>query len=131
MGTFSKTYSGIVDAVIAPCDIYSWDGKAVFHTENAMWDTGSTRTFLSSHIVEALKLQPYGKEEMSGIGGVVEADTYVVHVRLPMGDYIANLEVLAGEYNDYDMIIGMDVVYHGDFHLDNSSGHSVFTFRIP
>ena len=60
----------------------------------------------------------------------MEADTYLLHVALPCGDVIAFLEVLESDYDDYDVIIGMDVIGHGDFHVDNSSGHTIFSFSV-
>jgi len=41
MGTFNKRYPTVVEALQAECDIYSLTGQ-VFHTDNAMWDTGAT-----------------------------------------------------------------------------------------
>ena len=131
MGAYSKTFNDIVDAVISPCDILLADTHKVFHTENALWDTGSMCTFISARIIQERQLQPFGKDVVSGIGGIVETDTYLVNLRLPSGDMITNLEIMASEYDDYDVIIGMDVIMHGDFHLDNSSKQSVFSFRIP
>ena len=131
MGAYSKTYDDIIDAVISPCDIFPVANGKPVHTENALWDTGSMCTFLSARIIQEMQLQPYGKDGVSGIGGIVETDTYLVHLRLPSGDVITNFEVMANDYDDYDMIIGMDVIMHGDFHIDNSSGRSIFTFQIP
>ena len=95
-----------------------------------MWDTGSQYTFLSSRIVEALQLKPVGKAGISGISGNSDADVYNVHVVLPSGDAVINVEALGCGYSDYDVIIGMDIIMLGEFHFDRMDDHSVFSFNI-
>ncbi len=95
-----------------------------------MWDTGSQYTFLSSRIIEALQLKPSGVAEVSGIGGISDANVYVVHIVLPSGDAVVNVEALGSDYSDYDVIIGMDIIVLGEFHFDKVDDHSVFSFNV-
>ena len=95
-----------------------------------MWDTGSQYTFLSSRIVEALQLKPVGKAGISGISGNSDADVYNIHVVLPSGDAVINVEAPGSGYSDYDVIIGMDIIMLGEFHFDRIDDHSVFSFNI-
>ena len=130
MGTFNKKYPTVVDALQTDCDIYSLDGR-LFHTDNAMWDTGATTTIISSRIVRQLKLEPYQQGGISGIGGASNTNTYLVHVLIPTGDVVTNCEVMKSDFEDYDVIIGMDIISLGDFCFTNPDDYSVFSFRIP
>ena len=131
MATFSKTFSNIVDVVLTECTLRPVGGGRPFYTDKTMWDTGSENTLVSSRIIKEMGLQPIGQVGVSGIGGNTVSNAYYIHLDLNSGDVIAYLEVLESDFDDYDVIIGMDVIGYGDFHLDNSSGHSVFSFRIP
>jgi len=44
---------------------------------------------------------------------------------------ILNLLVVEGIPNSCDMLIGMDVINHGDFAISNFDGKTTFSFRIP
>lgn len=130
MGTFNKEYPFVVDALQTECGIYSMDGR-LFQTDNAMWDTGATNTIISSRIVRQLHLQPYQHGGISGIGGESDTDTYLVNVKIPTGDVVIDCEVMESDFEDYDVIIGMDIIGLGDFCFTNPDGKSVFSFRIP
>ena len=43
---------------------------------------------------------------------------------------VPDLRVSSGEFQDFDFLLGMDVISQGDFHLTNN-GHSKIVFRIP
>ena len=77
-----------------------------------------------------LKLQPIGKMGVSGINGDSVADVYNVHLLLPSGEVVLNVEALGSEYSDYDVVIGMDVILLGHFHFDIVGEHSEFSFYI-
>ena len=99
MGVFNKEWNNQVDCVVSWCDIRPLDYKTgkVFHTNKAMWDTGATTTVISNRIVHQLKLQPFNTSGISGISGVSEANTYLVHISLPTGDTYTFLEVIESD----------------------------------
>ena len=129
MPVYTKTFDGLTDVILTGCDICSVSGNRC-HSDEAMWDTGSQFTFLSNRIIEALQLKPTGRMGLSGINGESEADVYTVHVVLPSGDAVINVEALGSDYSDYDVIIGMDIITLGEFHFDKVDEHSVFSFNI-
>ena len=133
MGVFSKQYDTIVDNVLIECDICPMDFSSgcVFHTDRALWDTGATTTIISSRIVRELKLEAFEQANVSGIGGVNDVNTYLVHISLPTGDTYTYLEVMESDFEDYDVIIGMDIIGTGDFCFTNADGRSLFSFRYP
>ena len=58
-------------------------------------------------------------------------NTYLVHVGIPSGSVVTNILALEDENDDYEVVIGMDIISRGDFAFSNYEGHSTFSFRIP
>lgn len=130
MGAFVKDYDSRAEVIMTACDFFSFDGKCLVHTDRAVWDTGSTTTILSHQLIRNLKAEPFRKGGMTGIGGEVETDTYLVHVAPPTDDVITNIEVMAHDFEDFEAIIGMDVITYGDFQISNKGGKSRFSFKL-
>lgn len=66
-----------------------------------------------------------------GIGGDQTAKTYMVHVGLPNGYLTHNVEVYCSDIDDYDMLIGMDIITLTDFCITNKDKKTKFAFRTP
>lgn len=130
MTTFKKEYPGIVDTILSECSIYSADGRQ-FHTDKAMWDTGADTTIISSRIVHDLQLKPYQQGGIAGIGSASDSNIYLVHILVPTGDFVTNVEVMESDFQDYDVIIGMDVITFGDMLITNAEDSTTFQFRTP
>ena len=130
MATFKKEYPDLVESVITECDIYSSEGQR-FHTENAIWDTGADTTVISSRIVKKLQLKPLRQGLITGIGGDSNSNAYLVHIQVPTGDFVTDVEVMENDYYDYDVIIGTDVIMFGDFLITNANDKTTFQFRTP
>lgn len=123
----------ITEAVVLPV-VEIKSGMAIpphFRTDNAAWDTGAQYTFISPRIVDALQLKPYGKGQFMGIGGDQESDTYIVCIALPNGRIIQNIEVYCTDIDDYDLLIGMDIISLTDFVITNKNNKTIFQFRSP
>ena len=130
MPTYKKEYPTLVEDVITHCDIYSADGHK-FHTERAIWDTGADTTIISSRIVKELNLLPYKLGGISGIGGATGSNVYLVHILVSTGDFVTNVEVMESDFEDIDVLIGMDVIVFGDFLITNQNEKTTFQFRTP
>ena len=130
MATSKKEYPDLVESVITECDIYSSDGHR-FHTDRALWDTGADTTIISSRIAKQLQLKPLRQGYITGIGGDSTSNAYLVHVQLPTGDFVTDVEVMEDDYYDYDVIIGTDVIMFGDFLISNAEDKTTFQFRTP
>lgn len=117
MGSTTKRHQGIVDGVVTDCYVYAptdfWRGERVkrVKTTRSLWDTGASNTLISKRIVEALKLVSIGKSHISGYNeGVDIMNAYLVHIGLPTGDIITEVIVSEFDTNEYDLVIGMDVI---------------------
>ena len=51
--------------------------------------------------------------------------------RYLLGSVVTNVLALEDENDDYEVVIGMDIISRGDFVFTNHEGHSTFSFRIP
>ena len=130
MATFKKEYPDLVESVITECDIYSSVGKR-FQTDRALWDTGADTTIISSRIAKQLQLKPLRQGYITGIGGDSSSNVFLVHIQLPTGDFVTDVEVMEDDYYDYDVIIGTDVIMFGDFLISNAEEKTTFQFRTP
>ena len=130
MGLYSKRYGTRVDAIITECQFCTTGGGKNITAHSSLWDTGSTTTILSRRLINELKTEPFNKGGMSGIGGNTEGNTYLLHVMLPTGDAVTYVEVFEADLEDFDAIIGMDIISLGDFHIDSSQGDTLFSFQV-
>ena len=135
---FKQDYGGILQAIIT--DAFVFDGTVLdikkvptrkFFTQNAAWDTGAEVTIVSQRVVDVLGLKPFEHSKVMGIGGVEDVDVYRIHLGLPNGYLYKNLIVYCSDINDYDILIGMDLIAQSDFFLTNINGNNQFIFQIP
>ena len=138
MSTFKKEFDSLADAILTNAIVMEAskikDGQSLppfVYTDNAAWDTGAQFTFISPRLVETLHLQPYKRGQIMGIGGDQTVNIYLVHIGLPNGQMIYKSEVYCSDIDDYDLLIGMDIIGLTDFLITNSNNHTTFQFRIP
>jgi len=138
MGAFTQRFPSVVDGVVTECYIYSpaefkIGGKVKrLKLNRSLWDTGASSSMISKEAVEALGLLPIGESEISGVSTGVELKrTFLIHIGLPTGDIVTN--VFASEFDgeDYDLIVGMDIIQNGDLAITNVKESTTFSFRIP
>lgn len=123
----------ITNAIVMPA-IKTKEGDPLpkyHYTENAAWDTGAQFTVISPRIVDILQLEPIHKSEIMGIGGDQTVLTYLIHIGLPSGDLIHDVEVYCSDIDDYDLLIGMDIITLTDFYITNKDNKTIFSYKIP
>ena len=102
-------------------------------TTNALWDTGASRSVLTSDLVRKLGLVPSGLTEVHHGGGSSKSNTYIVNFYLPNG--VGMIGIVATEFEashaDFGALIGMDVIGVGDFAVTNVGGQTWMSFRTP
>jgi hypothetical protein len=98
----------------------------------AMWDTGSMVTCVSKRLVRYLELTSFESTSLTSLHGTSLADVCLMDIVLPDGISIENIKVTEIETpNDFDIIIGMNIIRFGDFSLCNDHGNTVMTFSLP
>jgi hypothetical protein len=139
MGTYRQEYTVLSDAIVTNAIVVPMDAEVkageqpsrYYYTDNAAWDTGAQFTLISPRVVEALAIKPSGKGQYMGIGGDQESDTYLVHIGLPNGQLKRYVNAYCTDLDDYDMLIGMDIITETDFLITNADGKTTFQFRTP
>lgn len=134
MGVVTKRFPDLVDCVVTEGTIYAMVGGEIqrLKIHRALWDTGASATLVSEKVVKSLSLSSVGKSGVSGYNfGIDIKDTFLIHLGLPTGDIITNVYAMEFDGEDYDLVIGMDVIGRGDFALTNQNEKTTFSFRIP
>ena len=135
---YTQQYEGLASAIIT--DAYIFEGTPIepgivpskrFFTHNACWDTGAEVTIISPRVVEALCLEPFEHTCLMGIGGDEQVGVYLIHLGLPNGYLYRNLICYCSDIDDYDVLIGMNLIAEADFFLTNIAGSNRFSFEIP
>lgn len=139
MATYRQEYTVLAEAIVTNAIVVPTDAEVkageqpslYYYTDSAAWDTGAQFTLISPRIVEALGLQSNGKETFMGIGGDQESDTYLVHIGLPNGQLKRYVKAYCSDLDNYDVLIGMDIITETDFLITNADGKTTFQFRTP
>jgi hypothetical protein len=100
---------------------------------NAIWDTGASRSVITSDVTKALGLIPTGMSQVHTANGTALQNTYTVHIGLPNKVLIQDIittEALALS-SGYNALIGMDIITLGDFSITNHKGFTCMSFRVP
>ncbi len=75
---------------------------------------------------------PIGATAISHAQGTTQdVEVFLVNIGLPSGVEISGLRVAKVVLRDADVLIGMDIINHGDFAVTNRDGRTKFSFRIP
>jgi predicted aspartyl protease len=133
---FTLKSSGIMDMLKTDTLVLSdvRDGNKPFTPKmwRGLWDTGASRSSITQRIVDDLNLIPVGNTNISTANGIVTVNTYFVDFGLPNGITIKDVLVSCADLgNDIDVLIGMDIIRHGDFSITNVNNKTTFSFRTP
>ncbi len=106
-------------------------GQIIKHKYQAIWDTGASKTAISSRVADDLGLIPVNQIDVETAKGSMRANTYLVNIYLPNTVAVAGLEVSESILNGCDILVGMDIIGMEDFAVTQNSGRSVMTFQMP
>ena len=99
---------------------------------NAIWDTGATNTVITQKVVSDCGLKPIGMTKVQTAKGESISPVYFASIFLPNKVVIPQLRVTEGIIaGDAEVLIGMDIISHGDFAVTNKDGKTIFSFRLP
>jgi len=136
--SFTLEHAGLASAIISDVRISSaGEVNPQIHDFKAIWDTGATNSCITQKAAQEIGLIATGMIKMGTAGGSRECPTYYVDLFLPNLVRIPSITVnevsdLTHDQNDrIEVLIGMDVIMHGDCAITNKGGKTVFTFRIP
>lgn len=124
-----------------------------FVAVQALIDTGATTTCVSRRHATAIKMQPFGKLPVHGVGGAIEQNGYLFYVGFPfalpgaqmpvatptptpvqvvLNVFILDRAIEGCEFNNgnanFDVLLGMDVLSTGS--LVVQGGTNTFSFAF-
>lgn len=101
-------------------------------TYRGIWDTGATQSMITERVVRDCGLSPVGMINVNTAGGAGRAPTFLVSLWLPNRVCLPSVLVSQGDLmEEFQLLIGMDVIGMGDFVINNKDGKTSFSFRIP
>lgn len=93
----------------------------------AMLDTGANACFISDHLRNKMNLQPFAQDQVGNAMDIVTSGVYKLWLR--MGDIkledVITMEFSNSEFLGADLVIGMNVISLGEFHVSKDG-----TFRL-
>jgi len=117
------------NVIVSDAIIRTLDNKTAVGVR-ALWDTGATSSAISKRAAEALKLPLLGSTERSSVTGTSDRGLYIANIQL--GDiYVNNLYVHDFVSEEFDLLVGMDVINLGDIALTGRGEERTFSFIIP
>ncbi len=96
-----------------------------------LWDTGASGTVVSKAVVDKLGLKPIGKSKVFHANGESIVNVYAINLFLPNQVGFQFVKVTEGIFNNFDLLIGMDIITTGDFSITNVGEKTTFSFRMP
>ena len=97
-----------------------------------LWDTGASNSCINQRIVDDLSLIPIGNKKISTANGMTIVNSYFVDIGLPNHVVVKNVLVSCADLGeDIDVLLGMDIIIHGDFSITNTNNKTTFSFRTP
>lgn len=134
---FTLRNDALRSELMTPCRISAAHGSgdiisaAGFRQFDALWDTGSTASVISSDVVSSLNLSPLSQCRAYHAQWWSLVNVYLVDIVLPNNLLISNVKVTEGQLNGFGALIGMDIINLGDFALTHRDKKTVFSFQIP
>jgi predicted aspartyl protease len=96
-----------------------------------LWDTGASNSVINKVVADKLGLKPIAKTTVHTASDTVIANVYLVNIILPSNVIVGAVRVTEGKIKGADMLIGMDIITHGDFSITNKNGQTVMSFCTP
>ncbi|MCD8082400.1 MAG: retropepsin-like domain-containing protein [Clostridiales bacterium] len=135
LSAFTKRYTRIENKLISSVLIESDDPDRLEKPIEvaAQWDTGSTGTLISREIAAKLKLDEIALDQILTPSGRILVPRYLVNIIINNEVRFAHVQVVASDIGEQgiDMLIGMNIISHGDFVITNYMGTTQFSFRFP
>lgn len=129
---FEVKAAGIARELVTSVVLQDPITKRHVRIDRAIWDTGATNSCVNKSVAAQLGVVPTGKTSVVTASGSDIVNTFVIEMVLPNHVTVRNLLVSEGNLGiNVDMLIGMDVIGHGDFVVQNNNGKTEFSFCYP
>lgn len=99
---------------------------------SALWDTGASHCSITQSLAENLGLHAIDKVAVEHAKGRSFENVYLAILQVT-NKYYMEVEFTECQSisNNFEIIVGMDVITQGDFAITNKDGKTSFSFRLP
>jgi hypothetical protein len=112
------------------CEEFSKEQRLV--SVRALWDTGAGISAVTEDFAEKMNLTSIGVMDVDTADGIRSAKVYSVDIKLQDIPLIMDMHsVEVTDSDDFDAIIGMDIMSLGDLAITTGTGKTMLSFRIP
>ena len=135
---FIVRYPGYVNEIVTDCLVIKATSGMLTNAKEivgfpfqALWDTGATNSMITSSVVAQLNLKPVTYATVYHAGGESEVPAFLAYISLPNDILIGPLQVIEGQLEGVDVLIGMDIIGNGDFVITNNEDHTTLSYTTP
>lgn len=128
---FTQSANGILNTLTTPVVVVNPTDDTKGIKCNAVWDTGATKTCVTSRIAKLCELPFISKATVSTASGDSVTSVYLASIFTPAGVRFTGVTVCEAILTGEDVLIGMDIICTGDFVVTNHEKKTVFSFRTP
>lgn len=99
----------------------------------ALWDTGATGSVITKDVATKLNLKPISVVKVSGLGGIIDCNVYLVHLYLAENVVMSNIQVteIGSLSQGCEIIFGMNFIGSGNFAITYANGETTFSVQWP
>ena len=127
---FTRKYNKITNVLRESVIIENSDDNSSISINNAIWDTGASISSINSVLASKLNLKPIGYVNIQTANGECTVPQYIINVKFNENLEIERLIVTGNNLVNIDMLLGMDIINHGQFTISNS-GFTMISFIVP
>lgn len=116
----TKHYDGRVKEIKTEVAVKSMGSDDdIFHSYDAIWDTGAMDSCISPKAASELGLQAYDFTKVRGVGDSKDtlSPVYLMNLKLSNGVIIKGVRMVGIEVGGSDILIGMNVIHRGNFSI--------------
>jgi hypothetical protein len=98
-----------------------------------IWDTGATRSMISSIVFDELGLDPKHIASVASLNGRQTFPVFKATLALDIGFAFRDVYVIGAETiaDEYHVLLGMDIISQLDFSISNADGSTTHSIRFP
>jgi hypothetical protein len=129
---FSQRHAAIVNKLITEIVLFGAIPQDNSLKVKAIWDTGATHSVISNEVKKQMKFTPIRSKLVYGVNSKQNVDIIVASIKLP-NDFIIDQKrfYVCSLPPGVDVLIGMDIIQLGEFHLSNAGGKTQYSFVVP
>jgi hypothetical protein len=128
---FRNEYPSLPSQLLSDVEVISVDDSSRRDIYKGVWDTGATRTMITSKTFTELKLTVIDTAMVHGVNSLMKVPVVLVNFVLLDRVGLNSIRAMVSDIQGIDILIGMDIIQLGDFSISNFEKKTVFTFAMP